>query len=283
MNNDHYGGILIILAIVAIVMYGGSSNNSFRSARPDQRSIEQKIADTKKEVGELEKKIQSEKNKSEYSGLVTISRVNRSNTPEQEYVTLRTERGIKPILITGWSIKSLSSGNGTTIPKGNYLYFTKTNNSEEDIYLSSDENIYIITGRSPIGLSFKANKCFGFIGDYQTFTPSIKNNCPLPRDEDLSSIPNRIENDKCFDYIDSMSRCRIQSEPLPITWSYECKNFIIEKINYSSCVDAHKTDSDFYEKEWWVYLKRSDKLWKNQRETIVLYDQLGKVVDTYEY
>jgi hypothetical protein len=92
-----------------------------------------------------------------------------------------------------------------------------------------------------------------------------------------------VINDACFDYIESMGQCRIQTETLPLNWSHECTNFIYNKINYPSCVNTHKNDKDFYQKEWRVYLKRSEKIWKEKRETIILYDDHGKIVDTLKY
>ncbi len=156
-------------------------------------------------------------------------------------------------------------------------------NTEDTIMLTGGDTLYLVTGISPNGASFKVNKCSGYLGQFQIFVPYLNNICPLPKDEDLSSIPNLVINDACFDRIDTMSRCRIQTAPLPQNLSSECTNFILNKINYPSCVNIHKNDKDFYQKEWRVYLGRSASLWKNKRETIVLYDSLGKIVDTLKY
>lgn len=285
-------GILILLGIIAIALFGGSKgagNNGLFSTgtqTPEQKkaNIELQIRDTQVKVDELQKKIKTEeenKNASIYKGDVILNYGNRSTDPGQEYLTIKVSGGgNKNILLTGWQVKSLASGNSVTIPKGTYLFFTGTINSEEDIYLTLGDTLYLVTGSSPNGSSFKSNKCSGYLTQFQTFVPYINNICPRPKNEDLSSIPKRVINDACFDYIDYFPTCRIQTEPLPQNWSSECYSFIYDKINYPSCVNAHKSDTDFYQPEWRVYLKRSEKLWKNSRETIVLYDSSGKIVDT---
>ena len=149
--------------------------------------------------------------------------------------------------------------------------------------ISAGDTAYLITGISPNGVSFKTNKCSGYLTQFQTFIPYISNSCPRPRDENLSAIPKIAVNDDCLDYIDSFPSCRVETQNLPVNWSYECKNFITQKINYPSCVNLHKGDKDFYQNEWRIYLKKSTSLWKSRRENIILYDNLGKIVDTLTY
>ncbi|MSU45126.1 MAG: hypothetical protein EXS47_00620 [Candidatus Zambryskibacteria bacterium] len=285
-------GIVILLGIIAIGLFGGSKgagNNGLFSTgapTPEQKkaSIEFQIRDAQVKVDELQKQIKTaeeNKNASIYKGDVTLNYGSRSTDPGQEYLTIKVSSGgNKNILVTGWQVKSLASGNSVTIPKGTYLFFTETINSEEDIRLTGGDTLYLVTGSSPNGASFKSNKCSGYLTQFQTFIPYINNICPSPKNENLSSIPRRVINDACFDYIDYFPTCRIQTEPLPQNWSSECYSFIYDKINYPSCVNVHKSDADFYQPEWRVYLKRSERLWKNSKETIVLYDSTGKVVDT---
>ncbi len=287
MNNDHGVGIIIILGIIAIALFGGIkgvSNNGLISS--GKATPEQKIQATQAQVENLKQQLQVEedkKNQSEYYGQVTIVYVNRSGDPSQEYITIHANNISKTILITGWTLKSLSSGASATIPKATVLFFTGISNAEGNIYLSPLETVYLVTGLAPNGVSFKVNKCTGYLQQFQTFIPYINNQCPRAQDEDLSAIPKRVENDACFDYIDSIGQCRTQTENLPANWSYECKNFIGKKLTYSSCIDNHKNDGDFYKAEWRVYLKRNEPLWKNRREDIVLYDLNGKVVSELKY
>ena len=295
MTKDNTIGIIVILGIVAIGLFGGTKgaskngllSNGNQSPEQKQKDIGQQIQQTQRKVDDLKIKIQAEedrKTQSVYKNLVNLDYVNRSTNPQQEYVLIRiSSNATTTIPVTGWILKSLNSGVSITIPKATYLYFAGIPNTEDNIYLTGGDNLYLLTGISPNGASFKANKCSGYLTQFQTFTPSINSNCPLPKDENLSSIPNRTINDACFDYINSFPRCRIQTETLPLKWSTECQNFIYNKINYPTCINTHKNDKDFYQKDWRVYLKRSEPLWKDRRENIVLYDNLGKIVDTLKY
>ncbi len=288
-------GILIILGIIAIALFGGAkgaANNGLfsigiQTPEQKQQNIEQKIQETQTQVDSLKIKVQAEEDKktqSKYKGIVTLAYINRSGDPTQEYATIRVNYNIKEnIPVTGWVLRSVNSGNSVTIPKGTYLYFAGIANTEDNILLTSGDTLYLVTGISPNGASFKVNKCSGYLGQFQTFVPYLSTNCPAPRNEDLSSIPKTTANERCFDYIDSMSSCRIQTETPPQYLGAECNNFISKKVNYPSCVETHKNDKDFYGNEWRVYLKRGQNLWKDRRETIVLYDNDGKIVDSLAY
>ena len=285
-----------MLGIIFIALFGGfkNSNNSggifsiTKKTTPQKEvNVEKETKRIENEIEKLKKQIQIEEDKvtqSKYKDIVTLSTVTRSTNPSKEYITIRVKStATTTIPVTGWVLKSLSTGTQVSIPKGTYLYFTGMLNVEENIFLTGGDTLYLVTGISPNGASFKTNKCSGYLDQFQTFTPYLRDECPRPKDENLSSIPNLVINDACFDYINSMPQCKIQTKPLPINWSYECTNFIYQKINYPNCVNTHKNDSDFYKKEWRVYLKRSSSIWKTKKETVVLYDNLGKIVDTIKY
>lgn len=292
MENNS-AGIMIILGIVAIALMGGIKSTNVgptltNNETPTQNttSVEQKTENIQSQIESLKIQIQAkeEVNQSQYKGIVTLSYINRSTNPNQEYATIKVDyNSTSTIPVTGWTLKSLSTGNQVTIPKGTYLFFTGMMNTEDNILLTGGDTLYLVTGTSPNGANFKANKCTGYLGQYQTFVPYLSASCPAPRDEDLSSILNLVINDACFDFINSMSSCKTQTDPLPPTWSSECTNFIYNKINYPSCVNTHRNDKDFYQKEWRIYLKRGKSIWKDRRETIVLYDNEGKIVDTLKY
>ncbi len=291
MSKDDTIGIVILFSIIAIALFGGAkgvsiNNNVSKTPEQQQWEIQRQLNEAETKAEQLKKQIaleEANKNASIYKDIVDLSFVSRSNDAKQEYVQIRVNSSKQPINVTGWTLKSKSSGATVKIPKGTYLFFTGTPNSEEDIYLNSGDVLYLVTGISPNGASFKVNKCSGYLSQFQTFTPYLSTYCPQPRNEDLSSIPKTVNNDACLDYIDYFPSCRIQTETLPANWSYECTSFIYNKINYPSCVSTHKNDKDFYLNEWRVYLKRSEKIWKDRREEIILYDSNGKIVDTLVY
>lgn len=295
MDKDNSIGAIIVLGIIFLALFGGSENsnnyggilNTKNTTSQKEVNVEKETRRIKNEIERLKKQIQIEEdkiNQSKYKDIVSLSSVSRSTDPNKEYITIKVKNtATSTISVTGWVLKSLSTGAQVSIPKGTYLYFTGMLNAEENIFLTAGDTMYLVTGISPNGVSFKVNKCSGYLGQFQTFIPYLRNECPKPEDENLSSIPNLVINDACFDYIDSMPQCKIQTKPLPANWSYECTNFIYQKINYPSCINTHKNDSDFYKKEWRVYLKRSNSIWKIKKEKIVLYDEFGKIVDTIQY
>ncbi|HEY4508798.1 MAG TPA: hypothetical protein VJC13_00755 [Candidatus Paceibacterota bacterium] len=301
--SENPSGILIILGIIAIALFGGvkgAGNNGLISmgiSTPEQKQqyqtnnqtidISQQIQNAKTQIDNLKIQLQTAedaKTQSKYKGQVRISYVNRSNNSSQEYVAIYgSGAGKEAISVSGWALRGLNGGTNTNIPKATILFFAGVPNAEDNIYLSPGETLYLVTGISPNGASFKTNKCSGYLGQFQTFVPYLSSNCPLPRDEDLSSIPKTNSNDGCFDYIDSMPSCRIQTETPTKYLGAECNNFISQKINYSACVNTHRNDSNFYGNEWRIYLKRGQSIWKDRKETIVLYDNEGKMVDSLSY
>lgn len=199
-----------------------------------------------------------------------------------EYLTLRTDNNLKEkIRITDLKLKSAATGVGATIGQGIYLYFAGQINTAQDIFLGPSETAYVITGRSPLGVSFRVNKCMGYLAKNQNFTPYLYGNCPAIFNELLPKAPNQL-NDKCLDYIQSFPACSTFTTG-KLELSPECNNFLIEKVNYSYCVRTHKNDKDFYVADWRIYLSRGETMWKNKRETIELLDQNGKLIDSVSY
>ncbi|MEQ1500467.1 MAG: hypothetical protein ABL917_03815 [Parcubacteria group bacterium] len=293
MKDDSLG-ILVIIGLILIALASNQSRNNssqngtvfYNTQNDPQKTVQENILDKQNQVQILQNKLETERvknNESKYKGIVTLNYPVRSTDPKQEYISIKVNNTPNGILVTGWKLVSSTTGTSVSIPKASYLLFTTTQNTEENIYLRGGDTLYLVTGISPNGSSFKINKCSGYLAQFQTFNPSLNNDCPAPRNENLSSIPRTSANDACLDYLDSFPSCRIQTETLPLNWGYECKNFIYEKLNYNSCINTHKNDADFYKNEWRVYLKRSDSIWKEKRETITLYDNDGRIVDSIKY
>ncbi|HEY4517304.1 MAG TPA: hypothetical protein VJI74_00220 [Candidatus Paceibacterota bacterium] len=202
-----------------------------------------------------------------------------ASKPGEEYLRLRAVGA--SVNITGWKLRSRTSGNAVTIGKGAALAYSAQVNYESDIILKSGDEALLTSGRSPVGVSFRTNICSGYFEQFQDFTPPLFSNCPLPRDE-LSLVgPNNL-SDSCINVIESMPPCRMEISP-PTDISPECSAFIIDKINYSQCVLNHKSDADFAGTEWRVFLNQDKELWKERRETIDLIDRSGTIVSTLTY
>ena len=293
MTSDDWIGIAMLLGVFAIALAGGSKNANRvvtpltpaqQQIRQEQsrQTIESQVVNTQRQVDQVSADMEAmkiAKTRSPYYGLVSMQYISHSQNANEEYISLYVNpQATSSVVITGWTLKSVRGGEVVTIPQGTYLIFPNSQNSKDNIILTPGDTAYVNTGISPNGHSFKLNICSGYMNQFQTYNPSFYTNCPAPRNENLSSIPDRVENNTCFDYIDRISNCRIQTDPLPKTFSTECQNFILTKINYGTCINTHKNDKDFYQHTWYVYLGRNVPLWKNTREDIVLLDTNGKIV-----
>lgn len=219
---------------------------------------------------------------SKYQGMVMIDSTSYADktNPQEEYITLEaSSQNTSPINISHWTLEGKG---GLKLPFGtaSYLPYPSQINTQGEIFIQPGDTVFVVTGQSPIGTNFRLNKCVGYFSQYQDFIPNISRQCPYLKNEKL---PTNL-NDACIDYIDRMSRCKVEtSPPLPPKLTPECRNLLIEKANYNFCVNNHKGDTDFYLDEWRIYLNRSAELWKQKRETIILRDEEGKVVDWRDY
>jgi peptidoglycan hydrolase-like protein with peptidoglycan-binding domain len=216
---------------------------------------------------------------STYYGKITLStsRVTATN-PNDEYLDLSAKSSNKEkILISGWTLGN-SRGERFQIGEGAYLVFSGQVNPQQAIALEPGGRVHIITGRSPIGTSFRVNLCTGYFNQFQMFTPRLQEFCPHPKNE--SSIQNL--QDACLNFLERLRICR-QPTNIPTDLSPECKQYLSSKINYSECVAIHKNDVNFFKKEWYAYLNRNAEIWKEKRETITLRDNEGKIVARVSY
>jgi hypothetical protein len=236
------------------------------------------LRDGKERVDEAEATIPTADFIEELSLAVSSSAVKKAD-PNEEYVEINFPKtALGKALLTGLRLEGVR-GLDIAIGKGVYLIMPATLNTEQAIFLEPGDKAIITTGQSPVGYSFRLNKCTGYFEQFQDFTPRLPKECPYPRDEDL---PQGLE-DACLDYIDRLPRCEIHDDPIPDYLSVPCRRYISREINYKTCVDIHKNDSDFYKNEWRVYLGRDEDLWKTKRETIRLLGKDDVVIDSVSY
>lgn len=263
-----------------------NQNNGTEAGRrlTTAEEISKSLTEAGLEAAQIKKELEALEKASHISplqGKIAIANIRTSSADAgNEYVLLKaSENNKEKILISGLRLQSEASGFGALIKNGAYLPFQNSINKEEPIFLNPGDIAYIITGGSPLGMSFRLNLCTGFYSQYQNFAPGLASRCPVPRNE---PIPVQLSsNDQCLDYIDSLPGCRVITPPATIP--PECAHFVTEEFNYTKCVDRHRNDSNFYSPDWRVYLGRSEPLWKPRRELIKLFDQNGKVVDTITY
>jgi len=224
---------------------------------------------------------------STYQGMVTMSHSvsNASSTdPNTEYVKILSTRANVPISISNWRLVSAASGKSAFLPLGTTVPTFGVVNPTQNIVLAPGERAQITSGRSPIGVSFRENKCTGYLNTFQEFTPSLPRSCPNPSDE-LASFygQNYVRDASCIDYVAKLPRCETVLFPPSRRISATCKSFVLQRLNYNSCVSVHKYDPDFNGDTWHIYIGLTKPLWRGKHEVVKLLDASGKTVDAFSY
>lgn len=229
-------------------------------------------------------------------GRVEIRSSNAKSTdPNEEYLVLEAPSNSETELdLTGWQLRSAVTGNAAFIGYSTRLPQTGIVNAAKPLALPPGGRVIVVTGTSPIGTSFRINKCIGYFEEFQDFTPSLSRSCPQPEAEfrRYADVPTTSVNsesdayDLCLAFVEGLSQCtmyhpRLRDEGPELHSS--CVRFLETYLNYPGCVAAHQHDADFYQNEWRVYLGERRELWRDRRETILLLDAQGRTVDTYTY
>lgn len=210
----------------------------------------------------------------------------KEKDPKREYVSIAADsKNTEPVNVTGWRIGSAVSLQVYAIPAANRLPRPGSIGPEEAIVLGPGERLIVLTGRSPIGESFRTNICTGYLDQYQTFIPALQKSCPRVKDDLVETAETiRSLGDECFAVINRIGTCKAHSGSLPTPrYSEECQAYIRERANYSGCVDLYRNKENFFTREWRAYLGRDQEAWRNSREILQLYDPSGRVVDTITY
>ena len=166
MKDDFSIGIIVLLVIVAIAIFGGGkmtknsggifstpAQTQSESQAQKQADIQNQIQTAQNQVKDLEKQIAAQ-NDSKYKGVVKLQYVNRSSNAGSEYVVLyMSSSATTTVPITGWTLHSVPSGETVSVPTGTLLYFSGQTNLENTVVLSPGDTVYVITGTSPTGYS----------------------------------------------------------------------------------------------------------------------------------
>ncbi len=186
----------------------------------------------------------------------------KGTTPDTEYVRLRSEASI------------------ITIPSVVDVLILGTTYTKKPAELTTGDRLLITSGRSPVGTSFRVNICSGYLGQFQTYTPELRKDCPLPSQEFARS---GIRDEACREFVDVLPRCSTFEGVFPKNISETCKAFVAEKLSYNGCVFAHKNDTNFLTNEWRIYLGQTKELWSNTGNSIRLVDTKENTVSTLSY
>ena len=208
----------------------------------------------------------------------------RTSDPNMEYIVIKSSRKLaKNITMTGWTLQSqvnlikASVSSAVAIPALGQL------NSEGPVVLGPDTTLYVSTGRSPLGFSFRTNVCTGYFEQNQDFIPSLKRECPTPEDEALLKPEKVGTNAECIDFVESLRRCEIYTRPIEANIGASCREFVQNDLTYSGCTALHRNDPQFYKNEWRIFLSRQQGMWADQHDQIRLLDENGKLVAAVSY
>lgn len=276
-------GILIILGIIIIAfatggdIFRGSNtiNTQITSGRVTGADSEQYTRNNAVNDAQVDPNVSPYKNK------IRLSYINAPGT-FYEYFNLTTNlRDDEFIILTGWKLRSTVTGNEITIGGGANVPFEGLMD-QHAVILRDYANIYVIPRKSPIGTSFRVNKCMGYFNQKINFTPGFSAFCPAVIDH--APPLSREINDDCLDYIERLPSCfKPREKDIPDNLSRSCKNFLETKVDYPNCVVNNITDKDFYKNEWHIYTGNTGIMTREKRENIELIDNFGRVVDTYNY
>lgn len=206
----------------------------------------------------------------------------KAGDSDKEFISIEADPSSRnQNVISGLILRGSGLNTSIIVPQAVNMLVLRTTFTRADVSLPPSGHAIITSGRSPVGTSFRVNKCTGYLDQFQNYFPSLDKNCPYPSDELKSYGPNGEA--VCAEFVAKIPRCQIYQGAPPKTLSNTCVNFLAEKLNYNACVADHKNDSDFYSNEWRLFENQPNELWKNNNEIIRLMDNRGTVLDTVNY
>lgn len=252
---------------------------------PDAQS---EIQDIERTLAELEAKARDVRDfgaPSPYAGVVELRDAGaRGDIAGGEHLELSAAFAPSPIPITGWSLQSALSGTRVFIPSGASPFIAGALNQLAPIALSPGDSALLTSGFSPVGASFRENVCTGYLSQFQTFTPPLAQNCPIPADDMPRNTQTLMQyGDACVDFVHTLPACRFYTGFLPRGAGQSCGQFVGEVLSHNGCVARHQGDPGFYTGSWRIFLNAPAELWRNTHDVIRLLDESGRVVDTLSY
>lgn len=225
---------------------------------------------------------------SPYYGKVHISGFNMS----QDYNTQSTfslggDGSIeKAIDIRGWKLRG-NKGADLVVPGAVADYNPVSSPVTGALSVGPGMNVQFWSGRSPIDLNFRLNKCTGYFNrvDPSTginlFDPELPRDCPVPFEyEGLVRFSG-----VCQDFIRSLSSCYIPTpEEINSVAIYDnggC-SALAQKVGYYNCYAQYHGIPEFFSNEWRIWLNRGftfDPI----HDQLLLLDTKNLLVDRLVY
>jgi len=199
--------------------------------------------------------------------------------PNKEYVVLKINPKIgESVLLSDISLEN-NEGDKIRLPQASALPLQGVVNKTEEIKISRDINVIISSGQSPLGVSFRENKCTGYLGQFQNYYPPLEKECPAQIDtvteHNIGLLPD------CRAYVESLPMCETKLYDFPENVAPSCQVIVRSYIHYNACVEAHRDDSDFYLPIWRLYLNGAEEFWKNG-DTIKILNENGELLNIHQ-
>ena len=222
---------------------------------------------------------------SPYAGKVAIRESYATEADvSQEFVQLTaSDNNTEPISVTNWALQSAVSGARAIIPPAAPFFVLGVVNPVQSVYLEPGASVFITTGASPVGTSFRENICSGYLTELHTFTPELSNECPTPPEMlPMNADTLRTYGSSCFDYLGALNQCHFPAT-LPGDLSAACRSFISNTMSYNGCISASRNRTSFMLPTFRTYLGLRSELWGNSHDVIRLLDEQGRTVDVLTY
>ncbi|MEK7509859.1 MAG: hypothetical protein AAB605_04050 [Patescibacteria group bacterium] len=207
----------------------------------------------------------------------------RESTPEREYVEIVAGyQNDAPISLAGWYLESALSRTRIPIPPAAAPFIAGATNTLVPVTLEPGGRVVLVSGSSPVGISFRENACTGYLEQFQSFELSLPHECPSPRAIlPLTEENLRLYGDSCFDTLSSLAPCEFPQN-LPDTLWPSCRAFLADTFSYNGCVARERSRPSFNGTTWRIYLGAGE-LWRNSHDAIRLLDAQGRTVDVFVY
>ncbi len=243
------------------------------------------------ELWELEQKVDKAQRRqptSRYAGQVTFSATRVNRTPEQEYLTLVNTNRNTSIDISDWYLESYVTEKRVAIPDGVLVYKAGgSSNRTVPVILQPSQRAYLVTGESPLNVSFRENSCFGYLSRETTFYPRINTQCERPIElMDRYAENIALDDDGCYAFVSRISSCTtVEDDAVGFSkLSGSCRNFIEKTFSYNNCVAQFSQFTTFDDSnDWYLYFNKDESQWRGVREIIRLRDEFDDIVAVIEY
>ena len=203
--------------------------------------------------------------------------------PAREYLEIQAHyANQREINISGWRIQSLKTGRTAVIGTAVETPLTGSGGTPGAVVLRPGERAIIGSGRSPIGVSFRVNKCSGYLAQFQDFSPPLVPQCPAAVAELYASNSALSSESTCVQAAGRIVPCKTLTAS-PSGVSGACGSYLTRITSYNVCVQAHQNDADFRQGEWRVFEGNTTELWVGNGDTVVLLDARGALVSSASY